>query len=99
RLRIESVDPTGGLTQATQGNFVLFPADAGFPLTDPSSVMSDMYVAGGTRNYPALDDPTIKDLYTRQLVATDPAQRKELLERFQRYILEGSTPFIPLMWL
>jgi peptide/nickel transport system substrate-binding protein len=56
----------------------------------PSSVDSE--------NYGNFDDPQEVDLYEKMLHETVPAQQRELMRRFEKYVLDDQAHMIWVLW-
>jgi peptide/nickel transport system substrate-binding protein len=79
-----------------QGNFELI-VSATVEYIDDPDVFLRRYTTGDPGNLGRYSDPVLDDLFSRQIRALDPAERKKLLVELQKRVLEQAY-YMPGLW-
>jgi peptide/nickel transport system substrate-binding protein len=79
-----------------QGNFELI-VSATVEYIDDPDVFLRRYTTGDPGNLGRYSDPVLDDLFSRQMRALDPAERKKLLVELQKRVLEQAY-YMPGLW-
>ena len=78
------------------GNFELIVAPTVEFSDDPDQFLG-RYATGSTQNWGRYSDPEVDDLFSRQARSLDPAERKKLITRMEKRVLENAY-FMPGLW-
>src|SRR5262249_49917057 len=80
----------------TNGNFDAA-IDFWAPSMDEPTILLTKYLPGSANNYAHNADPTLGELYQRQMRALDPAERRALVSAFEKHVLTQGY-VAPLFW-
>ena len=96
----QRVVPTGPWFEAMRnGDFDVVLEAPGHGLVNPPlDVQKALPSSVDSENYGNFDDPQEVDLYEKMLHETDPAQQRELMRRFEKYVLDDQAHMIWVLW-
>ena len=80
-----------------QGNFELMIFPFGAWVDDPDQLLSP-HTPNSPQNWNRATNPALEDLYQRQARALDPAERKKLINEFQKIVLDNAYIMPGLWW-
>ncbi|MBI4083346.1 MAG: ABC transporter substrate-binding protein [Candidatus Lambdaproteobacteria bacterium] len=92
RGRIKTYESAAGISAYNKGEFTLIgPQDTASFVQDPSSPFAVLFTSKGGRNFGKWKDAQVDAWADQALRETDPARRRELYHRLERYLLTEDT--------
>lgn len=92
----ESLDAAIVIARTTAGDFDVV-NDTNSSASDDPTLMLVKYVPGNIQNYGGITDPLLTDLYQKQKVTLDRAQRHGFVSAFEKQVLDQAY-ILPLFW-
>ncbi|MBI2887323.1 MAG: ABC transporter substrate-binding protein [Chloroflexi bacterium] len=77
-----------------KGDYEIFTWGTAYAFDDPDAIFAEHYLCNAPRNYSKLCVPEVDDLFARQTVATDPAERKRLVHEMERAALAAQPKIV-----
>ncbi len=84
---LKSLESTLAYEALEKGNYEIMEFLVGLRLDDPDSVFGEHLICNGTRNYQKLCISELDDLFNKQTVTNDPAERKRLVTQMETLAL------------
>jgi len=100
RGKIKTYESAAGYSVYGKGNFTLIGTqDTAQFLPDPSAPFAILHTSQAGRNWGKLKDPKIDEMAAQGLREPDPAKRREIYHKLQRYILTEDSPCVIIGWV
>jgi len=97
--KVESLEVTVGIARHVSGDWKLGFFAGGVLTTDPDSLIGDLYLKGGGRNYSNWEPPRIRELQELQTRERDPEKRRALMLEMADYLSNVDSPIVITHWI
>ena len=88
RIKIKGLETAAAYAGWIAGRFDMAVAPGSPAINDPSVRAAEFYVSGAGSNYAGINDKEVDKYYAKSLEATDPLQRKQIVQEWERYMLD-----------
>ena len=95
---IRPLESAAGFRAYKTGDFDLAIQGQGFNFVGPDSVIAQLFMEGGGRNYSNWSNPQIDELYGQQIREFDREKRSALIQQIEDILLTEDTPWVGLYW-
>jgi len=88
RIKIKGLETAAAYDGWKAGRFDMAVAPGSPAMNDPSVRAAEFYVSGAGSNYAGINDKEVDRYYAKSLEATDPLERRKIVQEWERYMLD-----------